>query len=226
LLKREVEEGRQGYVVYPLVEESEKVDLQAATEMARFLEEKIYPEYRIGLLHGKMKPEEKERIMAEFKDNRIQILVSTTVIEVGVDVANASVMIIEHAERFGLAQLHQLRGRVGRGPRKSYCLLIADGFTPEARRRIEAMVRTSDGFKIAEVDLDIRGPGEFLGTRQSGLPELRAAHLVRDVKILQKARADAFDLVEKDPYLSKSEHAALRRELGKRWKGRLRLGGV
>ncbi|MBI4714612.1 MAG: ATP-dependent DNA helicase RecG, partial [Nitrospirae bacterium] len=227
LLEREVRKGGQGYVVFPLVEESEKVDLKAAVEMAGELSEKIFPEFRVGLLHGKMKGEEKESVMADFKANRIRILAATTVVEVGVDVPNATVMIVEHAERFGLAQLHQLRGRVGRGDGASCCLLLTgQGMSDDARRRIQAMVRTSDGFRIAEEDMEIRGPGELFGTRQSGIPELRAADLIRDVRILETARKDAFALAAADPDLSRPEHQLLRRSLERRWKEKLVLGTV
>jgi ATP-dependent DNA helicase RecG len=225
-LEKEIREGRQGYIVYPLVEESEKVDLKAAVEMAGHLAQ-TFPDLRVGLLHGRMKGEEKESVMADFKANAIPILVATTVIEVGVDVPNASVMIVEHAERFGLAQLHQLRGRVGRGRDAAHCLLMTgSGMSPEAWRRIQAMVRTTDGFRIAEEDLSIRGPGEFLGTRQSGIPELRVADLLRDTRILEAARKDAFERIDDDPLLSRPEHHRLRQEMERRWKGRLRLGSV
>jgi ATP-dependent DNA helicase RecG len=184
--------GHQVYVVYPLVEESEKSDLRAATEMAERLRNDIFPDLRVGLLHGRMKGAEKEETMLAFAAGKIQILVSTTVIEVGVDVANAALMIIEHAERFGLAQLHQLRGRVGRGPSQSVCILLGDvRNSPEARRRLEIMCETNDGFRIAEVDLELRGPGEMIGTRQSGLPAFRYANLIRDRRALDIARVEA-----------------------------------
>jgi ATP-dependent DNA helicase RecG len=187
-----VSEGHQVYVVYPLVEVSEKSDLRAATEMAEHLKSSVFPDYRVGLLHGRMKSVEKEATMLAFAAGSIQVLVSTTVIEVGVDVANATLMVIEHAERFGLAQLHQLRGRVGRGAAQSACILIGnvDG-NPEARRRIEIMCETSDGFRIAEVDLELRGPGEIIGTRQSGIPAFKYANLIRDRKALEIARIEA-----------------------------------
>jgi ATP-dependent DNA helicase RecG len=191
-VRDQIKKGRQAYVVYPIIEESEKVDLRNATEMYGHLKEEIYPEFNVGLLHGKMKPAEKEEVMRAFSANKIQILVATTVIEVGVDVPNASVMLIEHAERFGLSQLHQLRGRVGRGAAESFCILLAQfQKTKEARERLKIMEETTDGFKIAEKDLEIRGPGEVMGTRQSGIPAFRIANIVRDQKILEIARREA-----------------------------------
>ena len=184
--------GHQVYVVYPLVEESEKSDLRAATEMAEYLEKEVFPDFRIGLLHGRMKSAEKEETMSEFAAGKINILVSTTVIEVGVDVANATLMVIEHAERFGLAQLHQLRGRVGRGSVQSTCILVGNvKNSPEALRRMDIMCETNDGFKIAEVDLELRGPGEIIGTRQSGIPAFKYANLIRDKRALEIARVEA-----------------------------------
>jgi ATP-dependent DNA helicase RecG len=192
LIAREVRLGRQVYVVYPLVEESEKMDLRDATKRYEYLRDRVFPKFSVGLLHGRMKPEEKEEVMRRFIAGEIQILVSTTVIEVGVDVPNASVMVVEHAERFGLSQLHQLRGRVGRGAEQSFCVLLAsDKQTEVARERLGIMEETNDGFKIAEKDLEIRGPGEVMGTRQAGLPEFRIANLVRDLNILQDARKEA-----------------------------------
>jgi len=192
LITREVRAGRQVYVVYPLVEESEKMDLRDATKRYEYLRDTVFTKFSVGLLHGRMKPEEKEAVMRRFIAGEIQILVSTTVIEVGVDVPNASVMVVEHAERFGLSQLHQLRGRVGRGAEQSYCVLLAsDKQTEVARERLGIMEETNDGFKIAEKDLEIRGPGEVMGTRQAGLPEFRVANLVRDLDILQTARKEA-----------------------------------
>jgi ATP-dependent DNA helicase RecG len=192
LIAREVRAGRQVYVVYPLVEESEKMDLRDATKRYEYLRDRVFPRFSVGLLHGRMKPEEKETVMRDFVSGKTQILVSTTVIEVGVDVPNASVMVVEHAERFGLSQLHQLRGRVGRGAEQSFCVLLAsDKQTEVARERLGIMEETNDGFKIAERDLEIRGPGEVMGTRQAGLPEFRIANLVRDLDILQAARKEA-----------------------------------
>jgi len=227
LVKKEILQGRQCYVIYPLIEESEKVDLKAATEMAEHLKKDIFPEYNLGLLHGRMKTEEKEAVMRDFKDGRINILVSTTVIEVGIDVPNASVMVIEHAERFGLAQLHQLRGRVGRGQYPSYCLLMAEyPLSDDAKRRLDIMIKTNNGFDIAEEDLNIRGPGEFFGTRQSGLPELKNANILRDVKILEAARREAFELIKKDPVLSMPEHISIKTVLKQKWLEKLELGTI
>jgi ATP-dependent DNA helicase RecG len=214
------------YIVCPLVEESEVSDLRAASEMAERLQTGVFADLRVGLLHGRMSFQEKDRVMSEFKAGHVHILVSTTVIEVGIDVPNASVMLVEHAERFGLSQLHQLRGRVGRGPFKSYCILLSAASSGDARRRIEAMTGTHDGFKIAEVDLSVRGPGEFFGTRQSGLPEFRVADLVRDGAMLEEARQEALPLIARDPNLSQHEHRPLRAALLHRWRGKLDLASV
>lgn len=191
MILEELKKGRQAYVVYPLVEESPKVDLKAATEMAEHLQE-IFEGYAVGLMHGRLKAENKEELMRLFKDGQIHVLASTTVIEVGIDVPNATVMVVEHAERFGLSQLHQLRGRVGRGPYPSLCVLMCDRVTSrEAFERIDVMRQTDDGFKIAEKDLEIRGPGQFVGTRQSGLPEFNFGNIVRDRRLLEEARSEA-----------------------------------
>jgi ATP-dependent DNA helicase RecG len=226
-LRGEMVAGRQVYVVYPLVEESEVSDLRAATEMQRQLAAEVFPEFAVGLLHGQMGGAEKDRVMEEFRAGRVQLLVSTTVIEVGIDVPNASVMLVEHAERFGLSQLHQLRGRVGRGPWKSYCILMSRAAAAsDARRRLDAMAETSDGFRIAETDLSLRGPGDFFGTRQSGLPAFRVADLLRDAALLEEARQEAFKLVAADPDLRTPEHRALRAALLARWRGKLDLASV
>jgi ATP-dependent DNA helicase RecG len=212
-LKEQIRSGRQAYIVYPLVEESEKIDLKDAISQFERLKAEL-PEFKIALLHGKMKNQEKEDVMREFRSGAFQILVATTVIEVGVDVPNANLMLIEHSERFGLSQLHQLRGRVGRGAHKSYCvLMLGRAVSEESRARTAIMEKTSDGFKIAEADLEIRGPGEFLGARQSGLPGFKMANLVRDVQILQNARNSAFDILKRDPQLLLPEHQSLRSEL-------------
>jgi ATP-dependent DNA helicase RecG len=226
-LREQVAAGRQIYVVYPLIEESELIDLKAATDMALALQKEVFPDLVVGLLHGRLSFDDKDAIMRRFKAGEIHVLVSTTVIEVGIDVPNASVMLIEHAERFGLSQLHQLRGRVGRGPWKSYCILLASGKLSEgAERRVRAMTETNDGFKLAEVDLELRGPGEFFGTRQSGLPEFRVADLLRDTAILEEARRDALAIVAADPELRAAEHRGLRQALLARWRGKLALASV
>jgi ATP-dependent DNA helicase RecG len=218
-ISSEVKKGRQVYAVYPVIEEAEHSDLKSAV-IGRTALEKIFPRYRIGLIHGKMKAAERETVMACFKNREIDILVSTTVIEVGVDVPNATMMLIVHAERFGLAQLHQLRGRVGRGGDQSYCLLLSyPPFGEEAKRRLDIMVKTTDGFRIAEEDLDIRGPGEFFGTRQSGMPDLRIASIVRDARLLELAQKEAFALVDRDPFLEKSPR--LKKAVEKFWQGKI-----
>ena len=197
LIKKEVEEGRQAYIVYPLIDESETLSAKAATIEAEKLQQEVFPQFKIGLLHGKLKNDEKEEVMKDFKDGKYDILVSTTVVEVGVDVPNATVMVIENAERFGLSQLHQLRGRVGRNSLQSYCVLITSSRSQETKERLSIMTETNDGFVIAEKDLQLRGPGEFLGTRQSGLPDLIISDIVRDAKILEMARNEAIDFVKK-----------------------------
>lgn len=226
LIRDEIAAGRQAYVVYPLVEESEKSDLKSATRMEEHLRQDIFPDLRIGLLHGRLKPEEKEAVMRSFKDQELDILVATTVIEVGIDVPNATLMLVEHAERFGLSQLHQLRGRVGRGSSRSRCILLTGPKrTEEAQRRLQVMVETNDGFKIAEADLQIRGPGDFLGVRQAGLPDFRVANIIRDGRILEEARKEAFSLVASSPDLAVT-NPRLMAELTRRWGGRLELAGI
>jgi len=191
-VREQLNAGRQAYVVYPLVEESEKVDLKAATEMADHLAQEVFPEFRVALLHGQMKSDAKERVMRAFAGGEFDLLVSTTVIEVGVDVSNATVMVIEHAERFGLSQLHQLRGRVGRGAHQSVCCLLYQApLSEEARARLKAMTDTTDGFEIAERDLQLRGPGDFFGTRQAGAPTFRMIDLARDRELLELAHREA-----------------------------------
>jgi ATP-dependent DNA helicase RecG len=227
LARAELEAGRQVFVVYPLVAESAKTDLADATSGAEALARTFAP-HRVGLLHGRLEPEEKQATMAAFRSGELRVLVATTVIEVGVDVPNATVMIVEHAERFGLSQLHQLRGRVGRGAARSRCLLVARfrQAGQDARGRLEALVRSQDGFELARVDLKLRGPGELLGTRQSGQELLDVADLYRDEAILDEAREEAFALVEADPGLERPEHAAAAEALATRWAGRLSLAQV
>jgi ATP-dependent DNA helicase RecG len=226
LILHELREGRQGFVVYPLVEESEKMDLRAAVSGWEQLKG-IFPDQSIGLIHGRMKVSEKETVMHAFTGGEIRLLVATSVIEVGIDIPNATIMLIEHAERYGLAQLHQLRGRIGRGPESSTCILMTKGGgSPETKRRLDTLVSTNDGFVIAEEDLMMRGPGDFFGTRQWGLPELRVANLIRDVGLLEQARTEAFRLLDEDPELAHPDHAGLRAVLHRRWKGKLDLVGV
>lgn len=218
-VRQQVSRGQQAYVVYPVIEENEDTELKAAIKMYKELSRKIFPDLKIGLLHGRMDADLKEQVMRLFQKGEIQILVSTTVIEVGVDVANASVMVIEHAERFGLAQLHQLRGRIGRGAAKSYCVLMTGGkISEEGERRLDAMVRTNDGFQIAELDLELRGPGEFFGTRQAGMPSFRVASLVRDRDLLEIAKREAAAvLAGPDSEISKEEVDRALREMRQRW---------
>ena len=225
LIRGEVQQHRQVYVVCPLVEESEKVDLRAAQETCEHLSQKIFPGFQVGLLHGRLKTAEKEEVMARFAAGETHILVATTVIEVGVDVPNASVMMVEHAERFGLAQLHQLRGRIGRGSNRSTCLLMhGKKLNEEAEARLQCMLETTNGFKIAERDLEIRGPGEFFGTKQSGLPALRAANLIRDRELLELARGEALSYVEHPR--SEAKFQRLVEHLKSNWHRRYGLAAV
>lgn len=221
LARRELEAGRQVYVIYPLVEESEKVDLRAATEMSDHLRLEVFPEYTVALLHGRLKSDEKDRVMSAFARGEVHVLVSTTVIEVGVDVPNATVMIVEHAERFGLSQLHQLRGRVGRGTHPSTCVLVYQPPLGDAgRARLDALVDTTDGFVIAERDLELRGPGDFFGTRQSGLPTLRVGDLQRDHALMEQARRDAI------AWLDEPGSQPIVDYLSRTWADRFGLAGV
>jgi ATP-dependent DNA helicase RecG len=226
-IRDKVSEGQQVYIVYPLIEESEKIDLKAATEGYEKLKKDIFPEFRIALLHGRLPDSEKEIIMQQFKSRTTDILISTTVIEVGVDVPNATIMLIEHAERFGLSQLHQLRGRVGRGTQKSYCILLTpQKITQEAQERIKTMEKTTDGFIIAEEDLRLRGSGEFFGTRQHGLPDFHFVDLVKDQKIIQLARKDAFETIQKDPQLRHPEFNAVYQYFKKQYQERYKLADI
>ena len=221
-VRAEIEQGRQAYVIYPLVEESEKVDLRAATEMADHLANDVFPEFRVALLHGRLKQDAKDRVMGAFVRREFDILVSTTVIEVGVDVANATVMVVEHAERFGLSQLHQLRGRVGRGEHKSYCILLYQSpLTEQGRDRLKALTETSDGFEIAERDLQLRGPGDFFGTRQSGMPTLRVGDLLRDHALMEEARREAVAALDDPMHL-----ADLAGLVNSAWERRFGLVGI
>ena len=218
----ELEAGRQAYVIYPLVEDSEKVDLRAATAMADHLQAEVFPDYAVGLLHGRLKPEEKDRVMGAFGRGDVHVLVSTTVVEVGVDVPNATVMVVEHAERFGLSQLHQLRGRVGRGAHLSTCTLLYQAPLSEAgRARLQALEESTDGFVIAERDLALRGPGDFFGTRQSGVPTLRVGDLIRDHNLMEEARREAIAWLD-----AGGASGALIDYLGANWATRFGLVGV
>ena len=216
--RSEIEKGRQAYIVCPLVEESEVLEVQSATEVYEELANEMFPDLRIGLLHGKMKAKEKDEIMEAFKNHELDILVSTTVIEVGVNVPNATLMIVENAERFGLSQLHQLRGRVGRGSEKSYCTLIYDSKTKVCKQRMDIMEETNDGFKISEKDLEIRGPGDFFGTRQHGLPELKVANLFKHMKILRMVQKEAREIYSKDPALELKENQGIKYKIEEMFK--------
>ena len=217
-IREEVQQKRQAYLVYPLIKRNPASELKAASEMYRRLKEEEFSECRVGIIHGQMKGLEKEQAMQDFKDHQIDILISTTVIEVGIDIPNASVMVIEHAERFGLSQLHQLRGRIGRGPHPSYCILVSDPQTEKAKLRLEAMLSTQDGFRLAEEDLDIRGPGQFFGPAQHGMPELKIGNLLKDMELMELARKEAFALVKKDPFLKVSENLLLRQRLQEKFR--------
>ena len=218
-LGKQIAAGHQAYVVYPVIEENEERELKAAEQMHRQLRDKIFPRLHVGLLHGRLDADEKERVMREFQQGKIEILVATTVIEVGVDVPNATVMVIEHADRFGLAQLHQLRGRIGRGAAKSYCVLMRGGkVSEEGERRLDAMVRSNDGFQIAELDLELRGPGEFFGTKQAGIPRFRVANIIRDRQLLEAAKREAALVISgPNAEISKEEIDRALREMRLRW---------
>jgi ATP-dependent DNA helicase RecG len=220
-IRGEVTNGRQAFVVYPRIKTTAASDLRSAEEMYEEMSSKIFPELKIAIVHGRMKADEKDKVMDSFRKGKCDILVATTVIEVGVDVPNVTVMLVEHAERYGLAQLHQLRGRIGRGKHASYCILMGDPKTEESQERLATLSETDDGFEIAEKDLDIRGPGEFLGTRQSGLPELRFGNIVRDFAIMEEAREEAFTLVGQDPFLADPHNAGIKKDILKRYKGKL-----
>lgn len=222
LIRNELVQGRQVFVIYPLVEASEVLDLKDASRMSEHLRQTVFPDFRVGLVHGRMKGPEKDKIMRDFSEKRLNLLVSTTVVEVGIDIPEASLMVIEHAERFGLSQLHQLRGRIGRGNLPSLCILMTPYRGSDvAARRLRIMEETHDGFRIAEEDMKIRGPGEFLGTRQSGLPDFPIASILRDGRVLQEARDEAFAIVEGDPGLEKRENLLLKKIVMRRWGTRL-----
>ncbi len=212
-IKKHADAGRQVYIICPMIEESEKLEAQAVISYTGKLQEEVFQNYEVACVHGKMKQKEKQKVMERFAAGEIQVLVATTVIEVGINVPNAVIMLIENAERFGLAQLHQLRGRVGRGSEKSYCILVSDAKTKVSKERMKAMEKSSDGFVLSEMDLKLRGPGEFFGTRQHGLPEMKIANLYRDIALLKEAQEAAAILMEKDPELEAEEHFLLKKEM-------------
>lgn len=225
-IRKEISKGRQAYIVYPLVKESEKLNLRAASDMMKKLQEEEFPKLRMGLIHGRLSGEEKVRIMKQFRDGKLHILVATTVIEVGIDISNATVMLVEHAERFGLAQLHQLRGRIGRSSQFSYCILQGNPGTAAGRRRLKAMEATIDGFRIAQEDLAIRGPGDFFGTRQHGMPELKIGNIMTDIGLMELARGQALLLLKEDPGLTLPEYRLLRLKVQKMFGDKLPLVSV
>lgn len=222
-VKKNIDEGRQIYIVCPFVEENEEMDIKAVETLSKKYKEEIFKDYKVEMLHGKMKAKDKERIMQEFKNNEINVLISTTVIEVGVDVPNANIMIIENAERFGLAQLHQLRGRVGRGEYQSYCILKYDGNSSIIRQRMQTMTETDDGFKIAEKDLELRGSGEFFGTKQHGLPEFKVANLFEDIPVLKQVQELAIKIEQTDSKLEKEENKELKELVQRLMKERIEI---
>jgi len=222
-IAKQIEDGRQAYIVCPLVEENEEMDLKSVEELYEQYKTTIFPNYNVSYIHGKMKPKEKDEIMESFKNGKIDILISTTVIEVGVDVPNSNIMVIENAERFGLAQLHQLRGRVGRGEYKSYCILKYNSNSGRVRERMKIMTETEDGFKIAEKDLELRGAGEFFGTRQHGLPEFKIANIFEDIKILKQVQELALKIEMQDAKLEKEENKPLKKIVEKIRRERIEL---
>lgn len=222
-IKKQIDEGRQAYIVCPLVEESEEVDAKSVLEIFEKYKTQIFSEYRAQYIHGKLKQKEKDKIMEEFKNGDIDILISTTVIEVGVNVPNASVMVIQNAERFGLAALHQLRGRVGRGEYKSYCILKYQGKSDNIRERMKVMQETNDGFVISEKDLELRGSGEFFGTKQHGIPEFKVANLFEDMNILKLVQSLAVKILDGDPNLEKQENLLLKKTIDKKFSGKIEM---
>ena len=220
-VKKEIDKGRQAYIVCPLIEENEELDLTDATNLYERYKNEVFPEYKVGFLHGKMKKKEKEEVMQDFKDGKLQIIVSTTVIEVGVNVPNATLMIIEDSDRFGLATLHQLRGRVGRSTFESYCILKTKNMSAKCRERLGIMVKSNNGFEIAEKDLQLRGPGDFFGIRQHGLPEFKLANLLTDVKLLKLSNDAAKEVINNDPEFKLPENKVLKQELFGRYNEQL-----
>jgi ATP-dependent DNA helicase RecG len=221
-VRKQVQAGRQAFVICPLIEESDKIEAKAAIVEYERLRTKVFPDLQLALLHGKMRPQEKDAAMEEFRQGRVNVLVSTPVVEVGIDIPNATVMLIEGADRFGLAQLHQFRGRVGRGSEKSYCLLLADSPSADAEARLQVITQTQDGFKLAEEDLRLRGSGEFFGTRQSGMPDLKIATF-SDLAVFERARSAAMQVFAEDPTLSRAENQHLRHQVAQFWRAELEL---
>ncbi|NQT95768.1 MAG: ATP-dependent DNA helicase RecG [Candidatus Omnitrophica bacterium] len=226
VVKIELKEKRQAYIIYPVIDESQALRSEGAVKMYNKLKDEIFKEFEVGLIHGRLSDEEKTTIMKDFKKGKIDVLVATTIVEVGIDVTNASIMVIENAQRFGLSQLHQLRGRIGRGKQRSYCILVSDAQTEEAQQRLEAISKMDDGFDIAQEDLNIRGPGELFGKRQHGLPELTLGNVISDVEILEEARKEAFELISDDPSLSQDRYKALKEKLTETFKEKFHLGFV
>ena len=222
-IKVQLKEGRQAYIVCPLVEENEEMNLKSVTALAEKYKNEVFKDYNVEYLHGKMKNKEKDEIMERFKNGDIDILISTTVIEVGVDVPNSNIMVIENAERFGLAQLHQLRGRVGRGEYQSYCILIYQGKSDVIRKRMKVMTDTNDGFIISEKDLELRGSGEFFGTKQHGLPEFKIANLFEDMPVLKQVQALAIKIMEEDPKLELPKNKELKQLINEKFKDRVEI---
>ena len=222
-IKKQINEGRQAYIVCPLVEENEDIDAKSVLELFDKYQNEVFSEYRVAYLHGKQKQKEKDAIMESFKKGDIDILISTTVIEVGVNVPNASIMVIQNAERFGLAALHQLRGRVGRGEYQSYCILKYQGKSDNVRERMKVMQETNDGFVISEKDLELRGSGEFFGTKQHGLPEFKVANLFEDMRILKVVQTLAMQILNDDPLLEKDENKILKKAIDKKFSGKIEI---
>ena len=222
-IRKQIDEGRQAYIVCPLVEENEEMGLKSVTELAEKYQKETFSNYKVAYLHGKMKVKEKDEIMQKFKDGEIQILIATTVIEVGVNVPNASIMVVENAERFGLAQLHQLRGRVGRGEYQSYCILKYEGNGETVRQRMKVMCDTNDGFIISEKDLELRGSGDFFGTEQHGLPEFKIANLFEDIGTLKKVQKIALEIMEDDPLLEKEKNKKLNELIKEKFSTRIEI---